>query len=77
MLDTIVGWLTEALTYAVNFLPNSPFEMVSNSPAATYLGYVNWFMPVSFFLTSLETWLTAVAVYYAISAILRWVKAIT
>jgi len=77
MLDTLVQWVQEAMTYAISFLPDSPFTMVSNSPASTYMGYVNWFIPFSFMLTSLEAWLTAIAVYYCIMAILRWTKVIT
>ncbi len=77
MLDTIVSWLTKALKYVLSVLPDSPFTMLNNSPVAAYLGIVNWFMPISFFLTATEAWLTAIAVYYAISAILRWVKAIS
>jgi len=77
MLDTLVNWVNEALKYAINFLPSTPFAMIANTPAATYLGYVNWFMPVSFFLASLEGWLTCIAIYYGVSAILRWTKAIS
>jgi len=77
MLDTVVGWITTGLKYALSLLPDSPFTMISNSPVAVYLGYVNWFMPVSFFISTTETWLTAVAFYYAISALLRWAKAIS
>ncbi len=77
MLETLQSWVLQALNYALSILPDSPITALDNSPVAAYLGIINWFMPISFFLSSMELWLTAIAVYYAISAILRWVKAIS
>jgi len=76
MLDTVVGWIEKALTWAVNCLPDSPFTMLDNSPIQSILPYINWFIPLSSMVSILEVWLSAIAVYYVYSAVLRWVKAI-
>ena len=77
MIETVLDLVKKALIWVVNLLRDSPFSAVSSSPVAAYLGYINWFIPVSFFISTMELWLTAIAVYYAISAILRWVKAVS
>ena len=77
MLDQILNMLKQVFNWVLSLLPDSPIQAVSNSPVAQYLPYVNWFIPISFMLSTAEAWLTAIAVYYAISAIMRWVKAVS
>lgn len=64
-------------SYAINLLPVSPFRNVINQlgelPA---LGWLNWFIPVGWIVDTMALWLTAITAYYAISIMLRWVKAI-
>lgn len=73
------------LTYLANnteigkFLPISPVQRWLTgwhglSVIQGYLKYVNWFIPVSTLLDILVVWLSAIAVFYAIMAILRWIK---
>lgn len=77
MLDTIVSWLNNALGRLLFFLPDSPFQSVLyNTPVADYLGYVAYFVDVSFIVNVFDLWLAAIAVYYVYMAILRWVKAL-
>lgn len=61
---------------ALALLPDSPFtefiDAVENIP---YLGYLNYFVPISDCLTLLSVWGAAVAVFYVCSAILRFVNA--
>lgn len=61
----------------VDVLPTSPFQpyiqAISDLP---YLSYLNWFVPVGAFITILETWLSAILIFYLYSIILRWIKAI-
>ena len=61
----------------VDVLPRSPFagfiDQIGELPG---LAWLNWFFPVSECLSVMVAWLAAIAVYYAISVILRWVKVI-
>lgn len=65
------------LSYALALLPDSPFVALSNAPIQPYLKAVNWIVPVDFMVSTMEAWLTAIAVYYIVSALLRWAKAIS
>lgn len=77
MLETIVSWLNNALGWVFSFLPDSPFQQfLSNTPIADYLGYVAYFVDISFMVTVLDSWLAAIAIYYIYMAVLRWVKAL-
>lgn len=76
MLDTLTGWITDALTWAISCLPNSPFQQLSNSVISQYLPLLNWIFPFSFIVSTMEVWLSAVVTYYVYSAILRWTKAV-
>lgn len=83
-MDGLSGiWLL--FTYLANntefgkFLPISPFQrFLANwdgfEVIRKYLAYVNWFVPISTILDILVIWLSAIGVFYAIMAILRWVK---
>lgn len=64
-------------TKILEVLPRSPFRQFLNDFAGIpYLGYLNWFVPVSGILKVLVAWLAAVAAYYLWSILLRWLKAI-
>lgn len=77
MLDTIIGWLNNALGWIAGVLPDSPFQsLLSNTPVADYLGYVAYFVDVGFIVNVLDIWLAAIAIYYVFMSVLRWVKAI-
>lgn len=76
----IWDWLSEtvqnALEWVVNLLPDSPFKMLSTTPIAKYLKYINWIIPIDFMINVLTLWLVAIAAYYVWSVVLRWIKAI-
>lgn len=77
MLDQIVSWLNNALGWVFSFLPDSPFQKLLNSaPVADYLGYVAYFLDISFMVNVLDLWLAAIGLYYVYMAILRWIKAL-
>lgn len=78
-------WLL--FTYLANYteigklLPISPFQrFLANwdgfEVIQKYLAYVNWFVPISTILDILTIWLGAIAIFYAVMAILRWVKVV-
>lgn len=61
----------------VDSLPASPIIWLEANPQVrTYLGYVNWFIPIYQMIPILELWLVAILCYYVIQVILRWVKVV-
>lgn len=70
MFGNLISWV-------LRFLPDSPIQFLDNSPAAAFLGYVSYFFPVDFMVSTAEAWLAAVLVYYIYSAVLRWIKAVS
>ncbi|CAB1248009.1 conserved protein of unknown function [Ruminococcaceae bacterium BL-6] len=73
----VMAFFRKILSWALGFLPDSPFQALDTSPVAPYLSVLNWIVPVSFILSVMETWLVAIAAYYIISAALRWIRAIS
>lgn len=74
---TQVGtFLSTMINGLVSLLPDSPFTIISNSPIASYLKYINWFLPFDFAVQLLQIWVVSVSSYYIYSVILRWIKAI-
>lgn len=77
----MLAWLNELFesfgATIANNLPKSPFsgviEYLDNLPA---LGFLNWFIPVGWIVNTMSAWLVAIAAYYALQIILRWVKVV-
>lgn len=76
MFSGLMGSLMGALTWVINLLPNSPFQTLNNADVNTFMGTLNWFLPLDKILAELELWLTCVVVFYMYQIILRWVRAI-
>ena len=58
-------------------LPLSPFtEFLDNFAGIPYLGWLNWFFPVSGCLKVMGVWLVAVGTFYLYSILMRWLKMI-
>lgn len=80
-MSAIFDWfgnlISSAITFIFELLPKSPFVYIEASPEITkILGYFNFFIPVSSMVSVLIPWLAAIAIYYGISTILRWAKAV-
>lgn len=76
-MSGLLNGLRAVLVSVLQLLPGSPFRGVIDSIAEIpYLGYLNYFIPVSDFLALLAVWGAAVGVFYVSSVILRFVKAI-
>ena len=60
-------------------LPKSPvvalIEVIAGHKL-TFLAWVNWFIPVGEMATIMEIWLAALAAFYVISMLLRWIKVV-
>ena len=77
----MISFMSELLNYFAEFLksvlPLSPFKSyISALESMPYLGYLNYFIPISAFIAIGQAWLIAIGMYYLYSIILRWIKAI-
>jgi hypothetical protein len=72
--------LLDAICAVLNGLcllfPASPFSLIADSQFGDLLSKINYFVPIYEFVSICEAWLVAVGVYYAISIVARWIKAI-
>lgn len=75
-LNGIISGFGSILTTIVALLPGSPFTILMDSPVAHMYGWLNWIIPVSTILATMQVWLLAVAGFYVYSIALRWVKAL-
>jgi hypothetical protein len=81
MIEHLMGLLNDfidaLLDITLAVLPTSPFSAhISALAGLPYLGILNWFVPIGAMVAVGAAWLAAVAVYYIIMIILRWLKAI-
>lgn len=76
-MDWILQNLQNIFSWVLNLLPDSPFQMLSTSTIEPYLKAINWVIPIDFMISTMETWLAAIAVYYIYQAVLRWARAIS
>ena len=79
-LAAFVQALLDAVVVVLNFVagifPNSPFTIIEHSGFGDLLSQIKFFVPVYEFISLMEAWLVAVALYYAVSVLARWVKTI-
>ncbi|WP_036945609.1 hypothetical protein [Pseudobacteroides cellulosolvens] len=68
--------LIELVARIINLLPDSPFHTVNNADVNSFLGGLNWVLPIAQMISILEAWLIVVAVYYTYQLILRWARMI-
>ena len=79
-LAAFVQALLDAIVVVLNFVagifPNSPFTIIEHSGFGDLLSQIYFFVPVYEFISLMEAWLVAGALYYAVSTLARWVKTI-
>ena len=76
-MDTILQYFNQIISWVMALLPDSPFQTITvSSDVQPYLSALNWLIPISFMLSTMELWLSAIAVYYIYQAVLRWARAI-
>lgn len=80
-MESLMEWVLNLINnfgrVVVQLLPTSPFrDFIDSWQAPDYLGWLNWFVPVSQIITILVAWLGAIALFYLYSIIMRWVKMI-
>lgn len=78
-MDFFNSIIDKFLDFVLKALPTSPFSKFIDTLEIKqeWLGYLNWFLPIGFFLKVMGAWLGAIALFYAYSVILRWVRAIS
>ncbi len=74
--DWLGNLLTDVINWLVDLLPDSPFQAIEMSIFDSYLGYINYFVPIDFMVSTFLLWLGAISIYYIYSVVLRWIKAI-
>ena len=76
-MTKLLNGLRAVLITVLELLPDSPFRgFIDNIAEIPYIGYLNYFVPVSDFLALLTVWGAAVGLFYVSSVILRFVKEI-
>lgn len=79
MLDWFKELLTKFGNWLLSVLPTSPFSGFLGGFKAhfnPYLGYLNYFVPISDFIAIIGAFLSVVALFYLYSIIMRWIKMI-
>lgn len=76
LINIIIKALGALITLVFSLLPNSPFQFLMNGTISSFLSGLNWFIPVTEIIVTLEVWVSAILVYYLYSIALRWIKAI-
>lgn len=77
----MLEWMKELInSFAqtlMSVLPTSPFQQfLGDFSDIPYLGWLNWFIPIGSFIRIGIVWLSAIAIFYLYSIIMRWVKMI-
>jgi hypothetical protein len=79
LIITIVNGMLNLVGTAIistsSLLPDSPFQW-NLSGASTLLTWLFWLVPIPGILTLLSAYVAAVALYYAIRVVLRWLKVV-
>lgn len=76
MFSAIIDFLQSVISWVVDLLPNSPFQIEVPAYVQTILGYINYFIPIGFMVKTLLAWTGCIAVWYVIQVAARWAKAI-
>lgn len=79
-LASFVQMLLDAVVVILNVVcsafPPSPFTIIQHTGFGDLIAKINFFLPVYEFLSIIEAWLVAVAIWYMWTTVARWVKAI-
>ena len=83
--ETLAGWfydlcslVSSILDWLIGLLPDSTLNALSELPAgvAQYLGWVNWFLPVTEIAIMLAGWVGALLLYYVVVLIMKFFKVV-
>jgi hypothetical protein len=74
ILQAIINALGALIGFFLNLLPDSPFQQQQFEGLEMLFGYVNWFVPVGDIIVFMGVYLSAVAVWYGVRWVLRFVR---
>lgn len=75
-INYIVSQVGGFITLIFNLLPETPFNSIYQYLNNDFFMNLNWIVPIPEILVFLVSWTTAISLYYVISVVLRWIKAI-
>lgn len=77
IINLIIKLLGEIANLFLMLLPPSPFNVnVIDQIEIPFLSYLNWVLPISFFMNLLTYWVLAIGLYYIVQVVLRWIKVV-
>ena len=77
MIEWMMNFIQNVGQWLISILPTSPFRpWIDQLQMPEYMGWLNWFFPVHQIVLVLTAWLSAIALFYAYSVIMRWIKLI-
>lgn len=76
IINSFLSWLKDIVVKAIDLLPDNPFTLDIPENVHTIIGYLNYFIPIGQMVTILTVWTSAILVFYVVSLLLRWIKAI-
>jgi hypothetical protein len=75
ILNSIIAGIGGMMGALLGLLPSSPFIMIAGLDNF-WINVMNYWLPINSMVAHLELYVTAVAAYYLIRVVLRWVKAV-
>lgn len=74
----VIGLITKLGNLILSIFPKSPFrQFITNMDVSSWrLGWLAWFFPVREAVAIIALWLAALAMFYIVSVVARWVKII-
>ena len=81
MIAGLVNWFIRAIggaiTWILGLLPQSPFSSLApafSGQEKVWIGWVNYFIPISDMMASFALFLGIVVLYYGVRVVMSWVK---
>lgn len=75
LINTILNLLSKAVKVILVLLPDSPFQKIQlGDGVKSFLGVINWVVPVGEIVTFLSLYIVAVSTWYGVRWILRFTK---
>lgn len=79
IINFIISIFGKTLTFVLSVLPSSPFSSLNSfsSSISEYLGSLGWLIPFSSIILLLQTWTSAILIYYVYQIVMRYIKVIS
>lgn len=74
LIQWLVGVLVSIAMTILNVLPEATPIQPPGEVYSSFLGIINWFLPINHINTSLMMYTAAIGLYFVTAPILRWIK---